>query len=312
MEEMMDKFYRYCLQGDIPAAVHYLRKEVPQTDEVIALLHQYEEVFFSEQPRLEVKSEDIWIKETILIYYQYFVDVLTKRKSLAEGEQSLLSALSTFLGHAYESVEAAEVELKQLFEAKGYSFLGGKTMPFYGPYIWHDTEKKEYEVELPLGSQRVTVYLLDDFLLQSWLHFATFGKKSTGGWAKPEGLYCVTNRYKNIEENPAFLITFLKHEAQHYYDLAKYPQLTSWELEYRAKLVEIIYGDSSSLLKRFIQEAVHDENFPHLYAASKIKEEFLESFISMTKLERLSAEDITQYALTLYTQHTEQLDHHQA
>jgi hypothetical protein len=54
-----------------------------------------------------------------------------------------------------------------------------------------------------------------DFLMLSWLHFASYGIASAGGWASKEGLYCVYNRYKHGLDKNSFLVSYLKHEGQH-------------------------------------------------------------------------------------------------
>lgn len=152
--------------------------------------------------------------------------------------------------------------------------------------------------ELPLSKKNLIIYLMDDFLMLSWLHFATFGKRSTGGWAKPDGLYCVRIRYGDTLEDDMYQVSFLKHEAQHVDDYEKYPHLAPWELEYRAKLVELIYGDSDKLLEKFINEAKNNPDFPHLFASYKIKQQFAHK-------DRLSIQDS---ALELYKEHTFQLN----
>lgn len=50
-------------------------------------------------------------------------------------------------------------------------------------------------------------------------------------------------------------MSLLKHEAQHARNLAIHKDMSSEGLEYRAKLVELIYSKESNLLEQFAQEA---------------------------------------------------------
>ena len=66
----------------------------------------------------------------------------------------------------------------------------------------------------------------------------------------------------------------LKHEAQHFADMIDFPELKSADLEYRAKLVELIYYTSEKgRFIRIIQEAGNDSSHPHKYAAHLILKE---------------------------------------
>ena len=63
----------------------------------------------------------------------------------------------------------------------------------------------------------------------------------------------------------------LKHEAQHARDLLKYENISSEDLEYRAKLVELIYSKERNLLERFAHEADNSsKSNGHSRAASRI------------------------------------------
>ena len=76
----------------------------------------------------------------------------------------------------------------------------------------------------------------------------------TGGWSNGDGLiHCVKRHYDLKSES--FRVSLLKHEAQHASDQSRYPGMSSVDLEYRAKLVELIYSEERQLLGRFLQEA---------------------------------------------------------
>ncbi len=294
----METYIQHCLEGDVFSAYNHLKGLNAKTDEQHELIEKYKEVFFTPNPTFSIDSDDPWVRGVVSAYYSYFILVLTKQLSNKEAEQRLYQSLLVYVSENPRDLNEVEEELENTFNSKGFYFLGGYTSPFRGPYIWQSQEKREYEVELPFSSQNLTIYLMDDFLMLSWLHFATFGVKSTGGWAKPDGLYCVRSRYGDTLETNDFQVTFLKHEAQHADDLEKYPNIQPWELEYRAKLVELIYGESEKLMVKFMNEAKNNPYFPHLFASFKIKQEF----------GRLNGTSIRDFALELYKDHTIQLN----
>jgi len=170
------------------------------------------------------------------------------------------------------NLDEIEIVLENIFREKGYSFLGGVTSPFRGPYIWKNTLKKEFNVLLPDGEQEVVVYFISDFLMLSWAHFATMGKHYSGGWAKPEGLYYVNSGIEDIDTNSTeFQVWFLKHEAQHLSDYKLFPNLNGTNLEYRAKLIELIYNPQPyNLIEKFLNQSKNDKSLPHSYAAYSI------------------------------------------
>lgn len=51
----------------------------------------------------------------------------------------------------------------------------------YGPYIWENSERVIYEVEIPSGIQKVAINMMDGFVSRSWLDFISFGQTGTGG-----------------------------------------------------------------------------------------------------------------------------------
>ena len=86
------------------------------------------------------------------------------------------------------------------------------------------------------------------------MDYLTFGRFGTGGWASPDGtINCIAQAYDF--ESERFLVSLLKHEAQHAVDMKRFPAITPAELEYRAKLVELHYSGDLGLLQKFFAEA---------------------------------------------------------
>jgi hypothetical protein len=74
-----------------------------------------------------------------------------------------------------------------------------------------------------------------------------------GGWAIKEdaNLYCNKGDYDLNSEH--FKVSYLKHETIHFTDLNEYPQLSSADLEYRAKLIELMYCTQETIYDRVTQ-----------------------------------------------------------
>ena len=106
------------------------------------------------------------------------------------------------------------------------------------------------------------------------MDYLTFGRYGTGGWASPDGtIHCVEQAYDF--ESEKFLVSLLKHEAQHTVDLQQFPEITPAELEYRAKLVELHYANDLGLLQKFLSEADESKaSDSHAIAAARIQREF--------------------------------------
>ncbi|WP_053217038.1 hypothetical protein [Virgibacillus senegalensis] len=263
----MEKFYSLCLQGKVKAAMEYLNSIRVKTEDMIRLEKCMNDRFFSDAYNVDKQFNDKWIENVIVAYHHYFRAVLLNHKIKDNAEIVLRKSLADILqiGDTV-NIDSIEQKLSEVFLVKGYFFLGGVTPPFRGPYVWGKMEKLQYEVEIPAAIQRVTVNMMSDFLLESWISFATCEQKTVGGWAKDGELYCNAKRYKD-RNGEAFQIFYLKHEAQHLYDLAHFPKIKPIHLEYRAKLVELIYSTNHSILRKFLLEASNDEAFPHSFAS---------------------------------------------
>jgi len=224
------------------------------------------------------------VQDALLAYGRYFVRVLQNKTPAPEAEALLRNDLLPLVpvtpdAGALQTLDDVEEALAAQFRERGLYFLGGRTLPHYGPYIWKRTDGRAFQVELPDGAQEVMVHFLHEFLMRGWWHFNTYGESGAAGWAKwgepdwPDGLYCVYDAWKLDEgpENPAFQNSLLEHEAQHLIDFRNYPGLAGVDLEYRAKLVELIY--LSALEDRFIwllSEAQDDPAHPHSQASYRL------------------------------------------
>ncbi len=236
------------------------------------------------EPRIVSDARDRWLRDALMAYLRYFVRIFERDESVAVAESAMADELAAVTGRERSDdddadITAAEADLAIGFRERGHRFLGGRTPPYLGAYIWSRTEDRRFTVTLPRGApEEVTVHFMHDFLIRGWLHWQTFGAQGAGGWYQqdspdwPDGLYCVAERYAEpVEENPSFRVSLLGHEAQHVADHRAFPGLTSAELEYRAKLVELIgYEAVDDRLRFFLDDAAEDPARPHPFAAHLI------------------------------------------
>ena len=244
------EFNSYLWKGQLHEAVNYLSKFQDKKD----LLQKYINVF--EEGQYYKRTNNQVIEDIDKIYQKYYRNAFWMDMPNEKAKKLLFEELKTFSGVKRDlpNDDDIEEEIEKIVKSEGYECLCGDTSGFYGPYIWKSSTKVTYEVELPSGIEPYTIIMMDGFISRSWLDFISFGKTGTGGWVGKDGsLCCVRNSYDT--ESEKFNISFLKHEAQHAYDKKKYPAITTTDLEYRAKLVELIYYSNNEKIKEIFNEA---------------------------------------------------------
>lgn len=291
-------YFGHILKGDLRSAISYARQFPEQSD----LCNRITVIFENEQ--YITYDVDADLNKILTIYQQYYRDVFYLALSREDAARNLKDRLAVFLGVTDENIQLCDLEQHQLaalFQNKGFHFMAGLTSGYCGPYIWRTTETVTYEVELPDGFQTYSVKLLDGFITRSWIDYLSFGKLTPGGWADGDGIInCVKSSYDFDSEN--FLVSLLKHEAQHVRDLSAGTVISSEQLEYRAKLVELIYSRERNLLKDFIQEADSSDKYnAHAMAAYRIVNGFAELLhTDAAQLHALPIEQIQSVARKLF------------
>ena len=286
---------RFFLNGDIKGAIAYMREHEEYKD----ILPAYTAIFEDGEYRtFEVPDA---LNDILRQYQIYYRDVFYCGLPEAEAADKLRARLKALLHLPDAGEELLTERLRSAFEAEGYHALFGKTQGYYGPYIWRDTVPTVYRVELPGGTAEYTVNILKGFVFRSWMDYLTFGRFGTGGWASPDGtINCVAQAYDF--ESERFLVSLLKHEAQHAVDMKRFPAITPAELEYRAKLVELHYSGDLGLLQKFVSEADESRaDDSHAAASARIRREFAD-----TDPADLSA--IRARALELLEAHTKEME----
>lgn len=297
-----NKYYGYILKGDLAGAIHYVK----QFPEQSALYQRYMAVF--EKKRYLNYAIDEPLNNILRAYQQYYRDVFYLRLDKNGAADKLRAELASLLHITDGNISLDDMEQEVVageFRRRCFYFLGGKTGGYYGPYIWKTTESRTYDVELPDGVQPYTVKLLEGFIVNSWLDYLSFGKVGTGGWTDADGIInCEKSSYDFDSEN--FRVSLLKHEAQHARDLTLWPDMSSVMLEYRAKLVELIYSVERNLLARFVREAdSSDDSNGHSAAAYRIVSEYCKLLDkSADELGMLSVGQVQEVAKSLFEKST--------
>lgn len=272
----MDKsiYYGNIVKGDLHRAISYVKQFPEQTD----LYNRFVDVF--ERELYITYDVDAELNDILTAYQQYYRDAFYLCIGQEQAADKLRDRLAVLLSIEDNSIALCDIEqnpLVKLFMNRGLHFMGGKSSGYYGPYIWRTTEKVSYDVELPDGIQTYTVKLLDGFVTRSWIDYLSFGEIGPGGWADGDGyINCVKSVWDF--ESESFHVSLLKHEAQHARDLAMNKDMSSEDLEYRAKLVELIYSSERNLLQAFAQEADNsDKSNGHAMAAYRIVKGFADA-----------------------------------
>lgn len=291
------------VKGNLRAAMTYL-EQFPET----ATLYQKSVALYQQEHYLTY-DVDAELNEILLAYQKYYRDAFYLELPVEEAAQRLRERLAELFRAASDApLDELEEMAGMAFRQKSFHALMGRTSGYYGPYIWKVEELKHYKVELPEGEQDYAVKFLDGFIMKSWLDYISFGETGTGGWSNGDGLiHCVRAAYDLESED--FQVSLLKHEAQHAMDQARYKDITNEELEYRAKLVELIYSRERGMLERFVSQAdVTKTDNGHGLAAERIVRGF-EICLKKDRgsLTELPIESVQTIAQSLFSESSEEI-----
>ncbi|QSX78680.1 hypothetical protein [Agrilutibacter solisilvae] len=233
----------------------------------------------SSPPPPSAAIEDPFVRDVLAAYQQYWWRALAAPAGRTALEADLFERLRTLLGEhgrTAKDFDALEAPLQAQLQAHGYHALLGLTAPLRELMLWRTQTTRQYPVALPEGVQSVNAQLLDDFASLGWSAYGRCERGSNGGWATQEAVFAVVPSYKEGLDSEAFRVVFLAHEAQHFADKRRFGSLENWELEYRAKLVELVYAGEALGRKRlqgFITAQGDDPGAPHPYANARLVRE---------------------------------------
>jgi hypothetical protein len=227
-------------------------------------------------PSLTGAIEDPFVQAVLAAYQDYWWRALAHLSQQSALEAALMKKLQAQLGErgqAATDFDALEAVLLAELKVHGHHALAGRTAPLRELMLWRNQTTRSYDVELPEGPQNVRVELLDEFVSLGWGAYGRCERGSTGGWATEEALFAVVPSYKEGLDSELFRVVFLGHEAQHFADKHRFPGLADWELEYRAKLVELTYASTTLSHKRlhgFMTAQGNSPDAPHPYANTRV------------------------------------------
>ncbi len=263
------------LQGDAVQAVRTLK---PLTPEGLSVKdRQFRECMMvrfgpASTPQTDRVHPESFVAAVVQTYRHYWHRALLQPDRRAAAEDQLLAALRTLLGRPdLPDMDSIELTLARRLEAKGVRSLQGRTGRLRELMVWTAQDEQRRPIELPEGLSLTRVVLLDGFLSLGWGDYATCGRRGAGGWASDDAIFAVGPRYESLD-GEEFRVSFLGHEAQHLADLRRFRALEPWELEYRAKLVELAQADVTRqrVLAKFAEDRGDDPASPHSYANKRV------------------------------------------
>ncbi|MFK8039600.1 MAG: hypothetical protein AB8B74_15015 [Crocinitomicaceae bacterium] len=218
--------------------------------------------FISNQAIFENTSGNKFIHDISNIYRDYWRTELLKDNSKERNDSSLYNNLANYLlknnltefseDSLYKTIRD-DSELKRIIEQEGFKSKFIYRNGFQDIFIWDEETTEDYMVILPKDTVNVTVIFIENYHIYGYDNFASIGSSQVGGWALKESatLYCTKNGYDLNSEK--FSTSFLKHESLHFTDLNAYPNLSSSDLEYRAKVVELMYYSEDNMYDKIFQ-----------------------------------------------------------
>ena len=231
--------------------------------------------FKNESEKFDFNTKDLQIIEFVRQYQSYWKNVLLNKKTVKVADSLFESSMANFLlvhmKTKYTSIKEIQKNLYELsnqyLDDMGYfSNAFGRTGKLYDLFLWKEDEVKNYPIQLINDSVNVSVHFMKDFIATGWSHYTTFGKSYASGWATKEALFAVHNAYDRDTEN--FKVSYLTHEGQHFLDYINFPMLKQADLEYRAKLVELVKSQETTyhLIGKFMHNAKKEKNNAHAFA----------------------------------------------
>ena len=256
-----NELYGICGQGSYQAIIEYLES----CDDGAEWLEKYEDLFESGNYVFEIDDSDI--QKILWAYEDYLKHVFVTKMTTREYKKYAFACLKDFFPDA-KDFDDLEKAIPRYFERRGYFANFGVVSPLPSLTLWKKQTKHELEVELPEATVAMNVYEMDEIVTRGWYDYLTFGKVGTGGWVSLDGCYYFKQFYDVDSE--AFTVSLLKHEGQHFHDQGINFAMPSHELEYRAKLVELIYLQEQSVFNSFLANMSDDINNPHGHANKRI------------------------------------------
>ena len=218
-----------------------------------------------------IPAGDGFTRDLLTLYRTYWRASVLDDSGRPAAEKALVFGLARLLGRPVADVPSAEPLIAARLTAAGLFSQEGRTGVLHDLMIWSRETYKVEQVALPEGGNPTRVNYLDGFVSRGWSRFFTCDRTGTGGWTTGDGLFVIVPSYDSLtDEN--FRVNFLAHESQHYADKKRFGDMPSWRLEYRAKLVEVAYAETTidKVLDNFASSQGDDQADPHSYANKRM------------------------------------------
>jgi len=271
-----EKVYTFALRGELGKVFAILDTIKIQNPQELKIKNKFYARFINDTERFDYHSQDSSIIQFVDNFHTYWKSVMIDSLAIEKADSLFERKMARYLfkekyGSENVPVDSIQQNLykysNEFVNEKGYfSNAFGKTGMLYDLFLWKKNDVVKYTIELIDDTVEVTVHLMDDFISTGWSHYTTFGKSYTGGWANREALFCVVSAYDLTSEN--YKVSYLAHEGQHFSDYKRYPALQQRDLEYRAKLVELVKSNSTTydLLNKFIKNSSGEPINAHAFA----------------------------------------------
>jgi hypothetical protein len=277
---LSDRYISLALQGDLSQAESLFSSMNPDTAQItdVELAVWFRTRFIEQSEDLSPGTGDAFTDAVVSAYRNYWILTLMGEMSSQEGEDFLESSLHQVLSRQYNagfSGRAASVFelIGDIFDEKGVHYLDTPAPPLRDLFLWKTEQNRKYSVRLTDRTQKVSVTFINDMYSMGWKQYATLGLVATTGWVEDGHLYCVERAYDRGSEN--FEVSYLKHEGRHLVDFEHFPELQSADLEYRAKLTELVFASTTTrqLLDDFTSKSAPNPASPHAHANYRVTRE---------------------------------------
>src|SRR5258706_3608996 len=245
--------------------------------------------------------------DVLRTYRRYWTTALMRQATAQQAEAALSNELGKLLGGGETDINGRSEAAVRMIESHGVHALGGVTPPLYELMIWREQATHRETIALPGGAFDVQVTMLAGFASLGWAAWATCDRSHTGGWTTSDGIMVVAAAWQLDGEE--YRVSLLAHEAQHFSDRTRYPQLAAADLEYRAKLTELILARETqrALLEKFATEAKRDRALPHSFASYWLIER-LRARLGSDHWAAISGDWIREAAAAEFAAHTVAID----
>jgi len=287
--EVARRYVSRALQGDLSDAAALFAETDPTraTDSERNLADAFRRRFGEAREDGDDAALPPFARDVVRAYHAYWRFALLHPRDAAADDTLFAGLRASLRAHGRDPGTSPDETLERTGEgldAAGLHHIRGKTLPLWDLMVWARQDTTHYDVQLTDTVCPVDVVFVRDLRVRGWSHWATFGRASTGGWAGKRTLFCLGDDYDVDSEH--FRVSYLQHEARHFADYERFPRLEQIDLEYRGKLTELAFAESTlaETIGHFARAAGASAHAPHAFANDAVvrdlsREVFGEAFV---------------------------------